>query len=593
MSEPTDQETELFMAIFGHLGVHEQRPAMAEIILDGGQSHRVRAYACGLLATEDPDLAEGLMARLPFEDRVAIMDVPFVDMLVWAQADPRAGEQLAIALEGLDGGAQGMTFDRLEVHRKRVGTGAVSAYGPALQRGRIRSLHRGMLEALVQESSPEGLELVRSLRDAEKEPSTRRSLQAALLRMGTRAIDPSVSREAPDGRAYVSSCDHLGDFIVLGCIDNPDGSVSVANICIRADAEIRGGFVLLRQTPQDLQEILEDLDRSGGGFAPLPLQEGARLVDDAIRRMDDRGKKAPRDAEPAMALLRRATRRKRKPEPEIPPAWDVAPDQARALMARPEHARIWILTQSDLEALHVLPPPSHGMDEAWIREAAALWARRSKRRNRLVAMARHMAMWHRVRGERDEAALCAGLVRMTEKRAASSPLVLGMLEKAFLLPLAEPTGLSDLELRNLIRQSLFDNALTPKGRDLARLDFTQIAYVTLGDTMANVDPAPLPRDTHLAVAAAVATAFVDGRIGKKKPIDLAQVARQVRGQVQELLALSPVTAEEVAGYLVSTLDAFQREVCAGCPVRCIDKPRAHLAAHFHAEVHPALSDCPF
>lgn len=593
MTEPTDQETELFMAIFGHLGVHEQRPAMAEIILDGGQSHRVRAYACGLLATEDPDLAEGLMARLPFEDRVAIMDVPFVDMLVWAQADPRAGEQLAIALEGLDGGAQGMTFDRLEVHRKRVGTGAVSAYGPALQRGRIRSLHRGMLEALVQESSPEGLELVRSLRDAEKEPSTRRSLQAALLRMGTRAIDPSVSREAPDGRAYVSSCDHLGDFIVLGCIDNPDGSVSVANICIRADAEIRGGFVLLRQTPQDLQEILEDLDRSGGGFAPLPLQEGARLVDDAIRRMDERGKKAPRDAEPAMALLRRATRRKRKADPEVPPAWDVAPDQVRALMARPEHARIWILTQSDLDALHVLPPPSHGMDDEWIREAASLWARRSKRRNRLVAMARHMAMWHRVRGERDEAALCAGLVRMTEKRAATSPLVLGMLEKAFLLPVSEPTGLSDLDLRNLIRQSLFDARLTPKGRDLARLDFTQIAYVTLGDTMANIDPAPMPRETHMAVAAAVAAAFVDGRIGKKKPIDLAQVARQVRGQVQDLLALSPVTAEEVAAYLVSTLDAFQREVCAGCPVRCIDKPRAHVVAHFHAEVHPALSDCPF
>jgi hypothetical protein len=593
MSEPTDQETELFMAIFGQLGVHEQRPAMAEIILDGGQSHRVRAYACGLLATEDPDLAEGLMARLPVEDRVAIMDVPFVDMLVWAQADPRAGEQLAIALEGLDGGAQGMTFDRLEVHRKRVGTGAVSAYGPALQRGRIRSLHRGMLEALVQESSPEGLELVRSLRDAEKEPSTRRSLQAALLRMGTRAIDPSVSREAPDGRAYVSSCDHLGDFIVLGCIDNPDGSVSVANICIRADAEIRGGFVLLRQTPQDLQEILEDLDRSGGGFAPLPLQEGARLVDDAVRRMEERGKKAPRDAEPAMALLRRATRRKRKPEPEIPPAWDVDPDQVRALMARPEHARIWILTQSDLDALHVLPPPSHGMDDAWIREAASLWARRSKRRNRLVAMARHMAMWHRVRGERDEAALCAGLVRMTEKRAASSPLVLGMIEKAFLLPLSEPVGLSDVDLRNFIRESLFDDALIPKGRDLARLDFTQIAYMSLGDTMADIDPTPLASDTQLAVAAAVANAFVDGRIGKKRPIDLGQVAYDVRGRVQALLTLNATTTEEVTRFLVATLDAFQREICSNCPVRCIDKPRARVGEHFRAPVHPAFPDCPF
>lgn len=594
-SEPTNPETELFMALFGYLGVEEQRPAMADIVLNDRQSHRVRAYACGLLATEDPDLAERLMETIPMPDRVAIMDVPFVDMLVWAQADPRASEQLAIALDGLDGEVLGITFDRLDAHRRRVGTGAVSAYGPALRRGKAPGLHRCMLDALVEESAPEGLDLVRSLRDAEREPQTRRTWQAALLRMGTRAIDPATAKDAPEGRAYVSSCDHQGDFIVLGCIDNPDGSVSVANVCIRVESEIRGGFVLLRQTRDDVREILEDLERSGGGFAPLPLAKAAAMVEEAAFRMGERGRKVPRDTEPAMTLLRRASWRKPQRDPDVAPTWDTSLERVHALLARPEHARIWILTASDLEALHVLPPPSNGMDEAWIREAASWWARRSKRRTRLVAMARHMGMWHLARGDREAAALCATLARMTEKRLSTSPLVLAMLERTFLRSKDPCCAFSDPNLRSRLRDMLFPKIDVPKGRDLARLDFAEAAFTTLGDAMADIDPAPLPADERLALAGLIATAFVDGRIGRKKPLRMATITKRVRGFLLEALAMSPLTAEEVASHVLSTLDAFRQDICSRCPTRCIDRTRAHFAKEFFGDVHPALDaeDVPF
>ncbi len=594
-SEPTDPETELFMALFSHLGIGEQRSPMAEIVVDDDQSHRVRAYACGLLATEDPMLAERLMDSLSVEDRIAIIDVPFVDMLVWAQADPRAGDQLAMALDSLDPEAQALTFERLERHRQRVGTGAVSAYGPALRKGRATGLHRFMLDALVEESAPEGLELVRIMRDAEREPNVRRRWQAALLRMGTRAIDPSSQRDAPPGRAYLSSCDQLGDFVLLGCVDNPDGSVSVANVCIRAGAEIRGGFVLLRQTPRDIDEILRDLDGSGGGFAPFSLSEAADMVEGATLRTTVRRKRIPRDAEPAMTLFRRGAWHQRRPEPEIVPAWDTSIERVHALLDRPEHARIWLLTDAEMGALQVLPPPSGRLDETWIREAAALWARRCKRRSRLTAMAWHMARWHRARTEAEEAALCATLARMTEKHLSTSPLALAMLERAYLFPKALPRTLGDASVRDELRQAFFGDVRVPKGKDLARLDFTEVAYVTLGEAMAGSKTDTGSNQCRRNLARAIAEAFVSGRVSKQNPVEHPKLAKKLTTLIQRELAASSHHATELAGCVLSALDRFQHEVCRRCPARCIDRPRAHFVEEFYQEIHPAFDtdDVPF
>ncbi|HQK18007.1 MAG TPA: hypothetical protein PLJ27_11150 [Polyangiaceae bacterium] len=578
-SQPTEQETGIYMAAFGQLGLVEQCAAMAEIILDGRMNHRIRAYACGLVASEDRSLAEETMTMLPAHERLAIMDVPYIDLLVWAQADPSAGEQLAWAL---DSDVMGMTFDRLEWHRKRVGTGAVSAYGAALRNKQACSYHRGMLDALVAESSPEAFVLLRSLRDEETDPALRRDYQAALLRMGTRAIDPSITREIPKGRAFVSSCDHLGDFVILGCMDNPDGSVSIANLCIRADAQIRGGFVLLRQTQQDLQEIFEELDRTGGGFAPLSLQEGAGLVDEALQRMEARGQKVARDVEPAIALFRRASRRKRKSTPDISPALDITMEQVRELMRRPEHARTWILVPLDFEAIRALPPPSHRLDEAWIREAAALWARRGKPRKRILSVVRHMAFWHDLRGEQQQASLCSGLARSMEKQAATSPLVLGLFEKAFMFPKYEPTSLSETITRNYIRKALFSGIRIAKGRDLARLDFIHIAFIFLSRTLTHVDPVPLPKDILLTIADGLATAYVDRVIGDKK--------RTAGKKSEDLLASCPPAVEDIKNDIVSNLDDFLHEVCAICPIRCIDKPKARMTELFFRDKHPALLD---
>jgi hypothetical protein len=142
---------------------------------------------------------------------------------------------------------------------------------------------------------------------------------------------------------------------------------------------------------------------------------------------------------------------------------------------------------------------------------------------------------------------------------------------------------------------LFPKIDVPKGRDLARLDFAEAAFTTLGDAMADIDPAPLPADERLALAGLIATAFVDGRIGRKKPLRMATITKRVRGFLLEALAMSPLTAEEVASHVLSTLDAFRQDICSRCPTRCIDRTRAHFAKEFFGDVHPALDaeDVPF
>jgi hypothetical protein len=48
--------------------------------------------------------------------------------------------------------------------------------------------------------------------------------------------------------------------------------------------------------------------------------------------------------------------------------------------------------------------------------------------------------------------------------------------------------------------------------------------------------------------------------------------------------------EDIKNDIVSNLDDFLHEVCAICPIRCIDKPKARMTELFFRDKHPALLD---
>lgn len=591
-TELSERNAETLMAMFAHLGVGDEKERVAAVVLDHRASNRIRAYACGLLASEDATAAELVMDRLAVDERQAIFDVPFVDMLVWAQADARAGEQLAVALDGIDDELGHATFARIEQHRQRVGTSTAAAYGATLRKGRAPGLQARMLDALVGESSHEGIELVQELRDGEQNASTRRALQAALLRMNTRAIEPTAAHAAPTGQGYLSSCDQHGDFVVLGCYENPDESTTVADICVRAGGELRGGFVLLRQSRDDIRNLLAELGAGTGGFAPISLAEVARIVDDARVRTHQMRRAISSDLQPALALVSRTT----PSQPEegfVTPSWDAPVDTVRALLASPGHDRAWLLSSSDLEIVLASPPPPQGASRTWIQQAARAIGKRSRRRTRLVDMAKHMARWHQAKGELEAASVCSTLAHLTEKQAATSPLLIALLERAFGRDAVSnehsAPALGDHAIRNALRDGPFANVAVPKGKDLARLDFTETAYTTLRQGFVPISTLlPIDDDARVALAHDLAEAFVQESVGRKKAPNMTRIEQRMRTAIARHFEADDAQVEAMAAMVLSAFAAFWRDVCGRCPVRCIERARAHLGEAFFSQDHPAL-----
>jgi hypothetical protein len=545
---------------------------------------------------------------------MAILDVPFIDMLVWAQADKRAGDQLAVALDGIDDDLRRVTFARIERHRQHVGTTAATAYGPTLRKGRAPGLRAAMLEALIADCTRDGIDLVRELRDGERDVTARRALQASLLRMNTHAIEPTAPRFASSGQGYLSSCDQHGDFVVIGCYENPDDTRTVVDICIRAGGEIRGGFVLLRQSRSDVSQLLGELGAGAGGFAPISLSEVTAMVEDSLERTRCMRRPVSPDLQPALALVSQTTASAAQ-RSIITPAWDAPLDRVHALLASPGHDRAWLLPAADVEIVLSSPPPRNGASREWINRAARALGKRTRSRARLVEMAKHMACWHRAKGELDAAALCVTLGHLTEKQAATSPLLIAILERAFgreaiSSEQASTEPLCDHAIRNVLRSRAFADIETPKGKDVAMLDFTEAAYASLRQS---VDASPtessllngvpggrrarsrsaasaerLDDSERIALARDLAEAFVQESVGRKKPADMNRIARRMRAAVVRCCHADEAQAEAVAVLVLAAFASFLRDVCSRCPVRCIEKARVNHREAFFSPDHPAF-----
>jgi hypothetical protein len=456
---------------------------------------------------------------------------------------------------------------------------------------RCTTLHPLMLQALVAEPTVDAMHLVQGLRDAERDPTLRRELQGTLLRMATRSIHPEQSPPL-DGYAYLSSCDNQGDFVLVACFQNPDRSLSVADLCIRRSAQIRGGFVMLRQTERDITELLAGFERVGGGLVRVGLGQAAAIVQEALARSREQRKTPPRRTQAALALLQRVIPDCQALHDSVPPVWDTPVEHVRTLLSRPEYDRTWSFTARDLGTLADLGCPDASSGSSWLREAARRLSTASRRR-RLVDMASHMARWHHLNGEPKEAALCATLAQLTNKRFSRSPLVMALLERsarpgaADQQPAIESFG--NNALRGMLRRGFFAQCPHPRGRDLALLDFTEAAYVSLGR---EIDLRSALDRKQMAIAFALAHTFLTCAIAKKTPLPAGRVARRMRDELLARSNLDHSRAERLTWCVLSGLEDFVRDVCARCSTRCIDHLRLGHREPFFASQHPAAMGAP-
>ena len=424
---------------------------------------------------------------------------------------------------------------------------------------------------------------------------------------------------APKGQAHLGICDGQGAFIVLGCFENKDGSTSIADLCIRASAEVRDGFAAAAMDPREVRTLFERMRESGlGDLAPLSLAEAAEIVFAGVERTRGAGLSVPQDARAAVLLFERALVTMGDPKrvpavtigdpqrvpqtPQVvmgdaqkttedaprPARGPVTLAEARALLALPCYGS-WFFDAGDLASAGVVLP--RRATRSWT-EGALAQLEASEVLPRLAAMLPHMARWHALRGEAERAAICtsacAELKKSFRKSAVPRVMLERSIEKLRAHAAAKVGVVGDPEARQRIRMELFLDVNDPKGRDLAALDLTEAALFALTDAIEALPGSRRPREDDLLQAAgAVATLFVRWVLARRQRAPDALVGDMEKA-LSPVTALSPAERSALVAKVLPAMATFVAEVCEHCPIACLTHPKADAAEAFFAEGHPAF-----
>ncbi len=584
-----EEEYGLFLEVFSQLGIGGQREDLLALVNDRDRDTLARTLAMTLLAEDDPDYLDADVAGMDPEDFSQLADRPLIELMTAVEADADAAEDLTAFLLESPEEIRGFLLLRLGSCRRGVGVSAVTAYGHALGCPKLAELHPVMVDALVEEGGDEAIELLEQLKRNAPDEQARRLYQGALMRIRTRSIEPGYRSSAPSGTAYLASCDGQGAFVLLGLFEKPNGFSTTVNLCIRAASDVRDGFVLPRHKPSDLERMMEQLcEGTGCRFVPISLAEAASVVAAAVERTAALGLPLPADAHPAVRLFQQVSRAGDGRRAAVRPAARPTLERMRRLMTDGIY-RNWLFDTGDLASARVPPVPGGGAGAAWFRKAARKLDK-PELKKRLVAMARHMEMWHASKGEAEAAALCASAALQTESDFAGSVLVRAMLEKTVQaepgrgLGEAQPFGAP--EVRQYLKSKFFQQLKQPRGRHLALLDFTEVALVCLDSAIGFIPGERHPRDENKPLMAyAVAGCFYDLiNDTRRRSVD-AHLQRMTRA-LSRVCSLTKKECLEIGAIITLELNLFVEEVCSDCPVGCLRSPARLMAEPFFSPRHP-------
>lgn len=592
------EELDVLAAAMLHVGVGDEADRLEALALATAIPRGTRWIAITLLLRGEPDRVALVLDQLTPDDRLRLMLQPAAEAARNVQAAPELASAIADCLAWVPLADRGEALAYLDEARRGAGTPAMLAYRELLRREPALPLLEVALEAIVDEGGAEAQAEIARLRDQASRPAVRQALQRALLRIATRAIEPS-RRPPAVGTGHLGSCDGQGAFVVAGCFENPDGTSSFVSFCIRAGSDLRNAFTVAAITGAERASLLEGMCMGGlSGVAPIDLAGAAAIVFEGLDRTRAAGLPTPKDAEAAIALFERARDPARRIDPPPPPSdGESAPiplPKARSLLALPVY-QCWFFDRGDLEAAGVdLRAAMTGRSKAaWIKGALEKLAG-SEVRPRLAAMLRHMAVWHALRGEADWAAFCSAAEVEVTARFAESALPRAMLERSIkaLAALAgreDERGVGDPALRGRLRLQLFREVEAPKGRDIATLDFCEAAYVALNIALSLLPVNQRPRDRDMAVAAfRMATVFAGAVFAANSQRSVAGLPKAMEDALNTSARLDAGSAAMAIRGVLRALGAFLGQVCIHCPVACLNKPNMNVTDAFFSPVHPAL-----
>jgi len=574
----------LFDASLQLLGVGKEGPRLAAIALDPKKSTRSRAYALEALARLDPALFEPTVGQLSPEESRHLSETTPVDLLVQIQVEPEEAEALASVFEAAPPEARAGLLERLDELRQQVGTPAHTAYAGLFTRPKLGALYERALTAIVAEGGPFSLAFLEERFGSAQEPASKKALQRALMRLRTRNIE-GAPRPPRRGFAWCGTCDGQGAFLLLWAIVHPNGLHTAANLCIRASADIRDGFVIVEQSEDSVRDLVAEIEQSHSSrLFSVPLEEAASLAHAAVERTRAAGLDISADAQAALALLDTVPVR----APRVPSPGPVTLEQTRELLERPE-LRYWFFDTGDL-LLTKLAPPEEGQEEDWIPLAANAFAS-TPIGKRLIAMAKHHALLHAWAGQEELAAQFAGLAKLTEERLETSPLVEIMLERSLERdPDDEETEEDAMEAegpeaRQRLRERFFTDIVRPRGRDVARLDFTA-RLVLLFERLFQQTLTERPRISAMEdVSYALAGVLVDALVGRRSFAD-ERVRREIERVLQEHLKGAANELDVLTTLTLSSMADYHETVCGECPIQCLKTPAAQMSEVFFSSQHP-------
>jgi hypothetical protein len=429
--ELTESDGELLVSVFQCVGVGQQGQALVALVSNPKVDQRIRAHALTILLHEDPAYGESLRQYVSDSELLLLAAQPLCNVIATIEADPAEAEDLAAALESVAEDLRPALFAQVEEYRRQVGTPAAVAYEQVLRRPALLPLRPIVIAAMVHEGGHDALSLIEALRNEETDATRRRALQGALLRLHTRSLDGHW-RGTGEACAYVSSCDGQGAFFVLGHRDNPDGRCTLAMLCVRAAGDVRDGYVVPGQPPEQVDRLLRKFaDDASTEFVRVTVAQASPLVQQAVARTLALGMAVPLDAVPALRFFERVEGAAAKPGAPEPPG-RATRAALRKLMRRPAYRRSWFFDESDLNSAGIAVPARAPTAPAqWLDEAARRLARSPALAQRLVAMADHMAVWHGLAGEPAAQAELAAARRATAADFAKSPLVHVLLERTW------------------------------------------------------------------------------------------------------------------------------------------------------------------
>lgn len=586
-----DRAGPLFLALMGEIGIARQKERLTKIALDLSRCSRERLWASMALASEDPKAMDMLAAELGPEGMGLLAELSLFELLT-VQSSTDIGGSIATALINLmDDRPADELLSRIETCRKGIGVTCAGAYSESLKRSKLAILRPKILEQFVDEASEEGIQFLSLMRDTAPTAAEYRIYQAALLKLRSRQIEADRTEEEVPGYALVSNCDGQGDFIVLGVVENADDTYTVADLCLRADGDVRDGAIYPRRNEKEVEEIASDIQHSlGCYFVEVSLSEAATLVDRSVRLTRDMNQMIPEEARPGVALLERCRRGFSWGQGSCcPPAPDEPTTESiRALLERPEYEDTWFFDAGDLGGINIEPPPAGNCIDDWIEGIIDRLDHNVK--SRLIAMAEHMAKWHYWNQEPKLSTLCRAIAARVRQGVENNPLIYVMLERSVETLQYSTTELvcqfGDPSVRQHFKSLYFQDIKVPRGRELAYLDLTEAAASALDAAFELLPGQKRPRDEERDNAAyALGKVFGETVIAHGLPAP-EETLPNMAETLEETCRLSKSEQHEVLMTVVPSLYAFVEEICSICPVNCLNNPDKDVSEVFFRSEHP-------